>query len=152
MFFLSFLWKQKKSKLFMQGWSKSLRNILTNIPRLPLSFRSWSKHPLKFCLFILCRACLVISDFLNLSYLNLGTAGHLEMHLFLLTFILLGISSGQIMAEGEGFCSTTVQCIDKVKKIVPETDRFWFGDQYKLQCGEFSTRKIRMVILIFKIF
>uniref|UniRef100_A0A7E4V204 DOMON domain-containing protein n=1 Tax=Panagrellus redivivus TaxID=6233 RepID=A0A7E4V204_PANRE len=65
------------------------------------------------------------------------------MHLFLLNFVLLGISSQHIMAAGSSFCTTTVGCIEKIKRIVPETNRFWFGDQFKLQCGTLGSPRYR---------
>lgn len=69
-----------------------------------------------------------------------------KMHLFLLNFILLGITSNQINAEKKAsFCTTTVACIEKIKRIVPETDRFWFGDQHKLQCESRLSPRLRVV-------
>lgn len=67
------------------------------------------------------------------------------MQVFLLNFILLGISSSQIIADNNGFCSTTVTCIEKIKKLVPDTNKFWFGDQYELQCGWNIHSRSRMV-------
>uniref|UniRef100_A0AC35FB54 Uncharacterized protein n=1 Tax=Panagrolaimus sp. PS1159 TaxID=55785 RepID=A0AC35FB54_9BILA len=68
-----------------------------------------------------------------------------KMHLFLLNFILLGITSNQINAEKKAsFCTTTVACIEKIKRIVPETDRFWFGDQHKLQCESRLSPRLRV--------
>ncbi|KAH7725871.1 Protein C56G2.4 [Aphelenchoides avenae] len=46
-------------------------------------------------------------------------------------------------APSEAFCSKTSECIVKLKKAAAETNRFWFGDQWRLNCAGVGSSRYR---------
>lgn len=70
-----------------------------------------------------------------------------SVHLWL--FIII-ISIFFIFTKGhkQEFCSRTTECLSKVRKLVAQTDRFWFGDNWRLTCGGFAAARLREVSVL----
>ncbi|CAD5216583.1 unnamed protein product [Bursaphelenchus okinawaensis] len=66
----------------------------------------------------------------------------LPLLLFISTVLSQNKRSFSLISDNDAaFCVRTVDCIEKVKKLVPQTNNFWFGDTWKLHCGGFSSSR-----------
>ncbi|KAI6189285.1 hypothetical protein M3Y98_00446500 [Aphelenchoides besseyi] len=61
------------------------------------------------------------------------------LHLLLITNVDFVVSENQ---ENE-FCLQTHECIRQVRKLIAQSNRFWFGDIWRLNCGGFAAARIR---------
>ncbi|KAI6177406.1 hypothetical protein M3Y97_00903600 [Aphelenchoides bicaudatus] len=55
--------------------------------------------------------------------------------LFALPFVVFGYTPE--------FCTRTQECIHKIRKLTAQTNRFWFGDNWRLSCGGFAASRLR---------
>lgn len=89
------------------------------------------------------KTCILTFRPFSLSFHFLDDLKHQsQIMLFSLLFILLPVHSTSLK---QPFCVTTADCIEKVKKIVPDSGKFWFGDQWKTHCSGSSGARFRMV-------
>lgn len=49
------------------------------------------------------------------------------------------------------FCSKTSECLGKVRRLAAQTNRFWFGDNWRINCGGFAAARLREVVLPFQV-
>lgn len=41
------------------------------------------------------------------------------------------------------FCEESLDCVDKIRRMARETNRFWFGDQWTMNCGGWHLQQKR---------
>lgn len=80
-------------------------------------------------------------------YKNAMSYNSLLLPLILISLLPSSVKNFKLATAAEyfdhTFCIKTSECIEKVKKMVQETDRFWFGNLWKLKClnsGEFRSK------------
>jgi hypothetical protein len=47
--------------------------------------------------------------------------------------------------SGASFCKETVDCLSRIRKMAPDTSRFWFGEQWKFNCASHQQNGHRKV-------
>ncbi|KAI6227582.1 hypothetical protein M3Y99_01236700 [Aphelenchoides fujianensis] len=70
-------------------------------------------------------------------------ATRLPAFLISLLFLLILIDHADAGAHKPEFCSRTPECIRQIRKLIPQTNRFWFGHTWRLSCGGFATSRLR---------
>jgi hypothetical protein len=69
------------------------------------------------------------------SYVTSKPAATMQSLLFTLLFDVLALASGDFASGKSPNCPEASACIERVRKSVADDARFWFGEQWRRNCG-----------------